>query len=242
MSGLIVPEWPAPRRVRALVTTRRGGVSKPPFDSFNLAIHVGDDPAAVARNRELLGAHVPSEPFWLEQVHGVAVTDAGHDAALPLADAAVSSKPGRICVVMTADCLPVLLCDRGGTVVAAAHAGWRGLAGGVLEATVAAMGARAGDIMAYLGPAIGPTAFEVGDEVREAFVADAPAAQRAFRTGRAGKWFADIYGLAHLRLAQAGVEQVFGGGFCTFTDSERFFSFRRDGVTGRMASLIWLAD
>lgn len=228
--------------MRAVITTRRGGASKPSFESFNLGIHVGDDPAAVARNRELLRAHVPFEPFWLEQVHGVAVADADHDAALPLADAALSRKPGRICVVTTADCLPVLLCERGGSVVAAAHAGWRGLAGGVLEATVAAMGTHVGEIMAYLGPAIGPTAFEVGDEVREAFVNGAPAAQRAFRAGRTGKWFADIYALAHLRLAQAGVEQVFGGGSCTFTDSERFFSFRRDGVTGRMASLIWLAD
>ena len=233
------PGWPAPAPVRALTTTRAGGVSRPPWDAFNLAAHVGDAPQHVAANRAALRRRfgLPADPVWLQQVHGARVVEAGPAAE---ADAVWSRTPGQVCAVLTADCLPVLLCDRAGDCVAAAHAGWRGLAAGVLEATVAALPADAADLMAWLGPAIGPDAFEVGDEVREAFVTADARAGAAFRPAGDGRWLADLYGLAHLRLAAAGVTRVFGGGLCTFTDRDRFYSYRRDGVTGRMASLIWL--
>lgn len=237
----IKPEWPAPAAVHALVTTRTGGVSQPPYDSLNLGDHVGDDPVAVARNRALLSPFLPAEPKWLKQLHGTAVAEADTLQDAPEADAAVAFRPGRVCAVMTADCLPVLFCDRRGTRVAAAHAGWRGLAAGVLEASVAAMRCPASDILAWLGPAIGPQAFEVGGEVREIFVRDMPAAAAAFVPGQPGKWLADIYQLARLRLARAGVHDVYGGGLCTYADPARFYSYRRDKATGRMAALIWLA-
>lgn len=238
----IKPDWPAPANVRALVSTRQGGVSRPPYDSFNLGDHVGDDSADVARNRQLLRAHLPANPKWLKQVHGTAVAHADNLNEPVEADASVAFTAGVVCVVLTADCLPVFFCDRQGTRVAAAHAGWRGLAAGVLEASVAAMRADPHEVMAWLGPAIGPLAFEVGDEVREEFVSDQPQAVTAFLAGQPGKWLADIYGLARLRLARAGVRHVYGGGLCTHTDAERFYSFRRDKTTGRMASLIWLQD
>ncbi len=233
-------DWSAPANVSAAVTTRVGGVSEPPFDSFNLARHVGDAPGAVAENRrrlvEALG--LPAEPAWLEQVHGTRVADL--DCGAPgRADACVSRGAGRVCAVLTADCLPVLFCDRAGSVVAAAHAGWRGLVGGVLEATVAAMGVPAEDVLAWLGPAIGPASFEVGSEVRDAFLERDGAASECFRPGRGDRWWADLYALARLRLAAAGVGRVSGGGFDTVADAGRFFSYRRDGRTGRMASLIW---
>ena len=237
----IIPDWDAPANVRALVTTRRGGVSQGPYASLNLGDHVGDDPQAVSANRALLRSLMPSEPVWLKQVHGLAVVAADEATAVPEGDASVAHRSGTVCAVLTADCLPVLLCDRDGTVVGAAHAGWRGLAGGVIEATVAAMRVPPGRLMAWLGPAIGPQAFEVGDEVREVFLRHDPAAERAFVPHGSGKWLADIYVLASQRLAALGVSQVSGGGLCTFHDRERFYSYRRDGVTGRMASLIWLA-
>ncbi len=237
---LIEPDWPAPAIVRALATTRSNGVSQPPYDSLNLGDHVGDDPAAVARNRELLHAFLPAEPKWLKQVHGAGVALADELADVAEADAAVAFKPGTVCAVLTADCLPVLFCDRQGTRVAAAHAGWRGLAAGVLEESARAMRCDPADILAWLGPAIGPQAFEVGEEVRETFVRDLPDAAAAFAPGQPGKWLADIYRLARLRLARAGVRQVYGGGFCTHADAARFYSYRRDGVTGRMATLIWM--
>ncbi len=237
----IVPDWPTPARVRALSTTRAGGVSAAPYASLNLGTHVGDDPACVAANRARVRSLLPAEPCWLNQVHGTAVVDAATAAGVPAADAAVSRTPGAVCVVMTADCLPVLLCDRAGTVVGAAHAGWRGLHGGVIEACVAAMRVAPSEIMAWLGPAIGPQAFEVGDEVRAAFVAADPGADAAFRpAGVPGKWLADIYLLARRRLAALGVTAIHGGEGCTVAEPARFFSFRRDGATGRMASLIWL--
>lgn len=238
----IVPDWPAPARVGAFATTRSGGVSGGVFASLNLGNHVGDDPAAVAANRDLVCRHLGGRPVWLSQVHGVTAVDAAAVAgtAPPEADAAFSRRPGVACAVMTADCLPVLFCDDAGTVVAVAHAGWRGLQAGVLEATVRAMGVPAGSLMAWLGPAIGPGAFEVGGEVREAFVGVAAEAVAAFKPAAEGKWLADIYLLARQRLAAQGVTRVFGGDFCTVTDRERFFSYRRDGQTGRMASLIWL--
>jgi len=237
---LIRPDWDAPPRVCALQTTRAGGVSLPPYDSFNLGDHVGDDSAAVAMNRTLLAARLPAPPLWLRQVHGTRVVQAGEALSGDEADAAIARRPGQVCAVMTADCLPVLFCDRGGTVVAAAHACWRGLCAGVIEETVAAMGAPGGELMAWLGPAIGPDAFEVGDEVRAAFLARDPGAAAAFTARNDGKWLADLWCLARRRLAALGVQDVRGGGLCTFLGSEHFYSFRRDGATGRMATLIWL--
>lgn len=238
---IVLPDWTAPARVRAFMTTRQGGVSQPPFESMNLGYHVGDDPARVRQNRSLLRSILPSEPHWLQQVHGLEVACAENGLSLPEADAAYSRNPGTVCVVMTADCLPVLFCDSAGTVVAAAHAGWRGLAAGVLEATVESMQTSPGEILAWMGAAIGPQAFEVGDEVRDAFTRDLQTTAAAFKpANQPGKFWVDIFQLAQLRLARIGVSQVFGGGVCTYTDNQRFYSFRRDGTTGRMASLIWL--
>lgn len=236
----IKPDWPVPANIHALVTTRKGGTSHPPFESFNLADHVGDDQAAVAQNREVLRAFLPSEPKWLKQVHGAIVANADNLTEPVEADASVAFQPDIVCAVLTADCLPVLFCDRQGKRVAAAHAGWRGLAGGVLEASVAAMKCDPAEIIAWMGPAIGPQAFEVGDEVRETFVSNLPESVKAFKSGLVGKWLADIYELARLRLARAGVTHVYGGGMCTFNDVEHFYSYRRDKTTGRMASLIWM--
>jgi YfiH family protein len=239
----IAPDWPAPANVRAAVTTRVGGVSHAPYDTFNLATHVGDDPAAVRANRAHLRAALalPAEPLWLKQVHGVAVVDAARAGTEPEADGAFATQPGAVCAVLTADCLPVLLCNRAGTKVAALHAGWRGLAGGVMEAGVKAMGVAGSELLAWLGPAIGPEEFEVGPEVRTAFIQHDAQAAQAFRAAREGKFLADIYQLARQRLQRLGVAAVYGGGFCTVTEGARFFSYRRDGVTGRMAALIWLA-
>lgn len=236
--------WPAPARVRTLVTTRDGGVSLAPYASLNLGQHVGDDPAAVAENRARLRACLPAKPFWLNQVHGIGVQEACADApdVPPDADAGFTRQPGVVCAVMTADCLPVLLTDRSGSVVAAAHAGWRGLCNGIIEATIARMAVPASDILAWLGPAIGPDAFEVGPEVRAAFMAHDPTAASAFAAIPDGKYLADIYLLARQRLNACGVTEVHGGDACTVTGRERYFSYRRDGRTGRMASLIWLAD
>ena len=224
------------------MTTREGGVSSPPWDSFNLGDHVGDDAAQVAENRARLRVQLPAEPAWLKQIHGATVVDAGSDVLT--ADASVTRQAGCVCAVLTADCLPVLFCDRAGRVVAAAHAGWRGLAQGVLEATVAAMQVPPGEVLAWMGAAIGPHAFEVGDDVRLAFVTQHPEAAAAFvpdPSGVPGKWLADIYQLARIRLNRVGVHAIYGGGRCTFNEADRFYSYRRDGVTGRMASLIWLA-
>lgn len=241
MTHCITPDWPAPANVRALQTTRKGGGSSSPYDSFNLGSHVGDNPMAVSRNRMLLAPLLPSEPVWLNQLHGVSVADAGHAGCLPQADASVTTHKGAVCVVMTADCLPVLLCDEKGSVVGAAHAGWRGLCDGVIEATVHEMRVPASTLMAWLGPAIGPGAFEVGDEVRSAFMLQQPHAAEAFVAAAEGKWLADLYQLARLRLNALGITRVYGGEFCTYSDSERFYSYRRDGVTGRMGTFIWLS-
>ena len=242
----IVPDWPAPKNVKALQTTRNGGVSTAPYASLNLGDHVGDNPLAVSRNRMLLSTLLPSEPVWLKQVHGTAVVDAAQATCWPEADACVSSRIGAVCVVMTADCVPVLLCDEQGSVAGAAHAGWRGLCDGVIEQTVRAMNVPPQTLMAWLGPAIGPQAFEVGEEVRAAFIAKQREASAAFvpRTAdvanTSGKWHADIYQLARLRLNALGVTRIYGGGLCTHTDSARFFSYRRDGATGRVGTFIWL--
>lgn len=238
--GLLTPDWPAPPRVRALQTLRGGGCSPAPWDSFNLGDHVGDDPVRVAANRAALRRRLPAAPAWLRQVHGTVAVDAAICPENAEADAAFARRPGVVCAVMTADCLPVLFCDRAGSVVAAAHAGWRGLAAGVLEATVAALGVPPGELLAWLGPAIGPAAFEVGDEVRAAFVAGDPAAAAAFAAQAPGKWLADLPQLARRRLLAAGVGWIGGGEMCTYADPDNYFSYRRDGVTGRMATLVWL--
>lgn len=239
--GVMRPDWDLPAGVGALLTTREGGQSGGPFASFNLGAHVGDDPAAVAANRARLRTFLPAEPVWLNQVHGADVADADVCHGVPQADASLSRGRGRVCAVLTADCLPVLLCDDDASVVAAVHAGWRGLAAGVLENTVARMDVPPQRLRAWLGPAIGPQAFEVGGEVRAAFVAADPAAATAFVPGAAsGKWLADLFLLARLRLRAAGVTRVSGGGVCTVAAPQRFYSYRRDGLTGRFASLVWL--
>lgn len=244
--GWIEPDWPVPGHVRALSTLRGGGASEGSYGSLNLAAHVGDRPGAVAANRLLLreAAHLPDEPLWLEQVHGTAVVrHAGAVGTPPRADAAVAFAPGRVCAVMTADCLPVVFADRAGTRVGVAHAGWRGLAGGVLQATIAALEASPADLHAWLGPAIGPASFEVGAEVRDAYLAHLAVSDTdaCFQPNERGRYLADLYGLARLVLRKSGVTSVHGGGWCTVEDARRFFSFRRDGVTGRMATLAWLA-
>ncbi|WP_445396508.1 peptidoglycan editing factor PgeF [Zobellella sp. An-6] len=238
---VILPDWPAPANVCAAQSCRHGGVSKAPFNSLNLGAHVGDRAQDVATNRERLGAYLnlPAEPVWLEQVHGTRVLTLPVSGVDHTADAVVTRTAGQVCVVMTADCLPVLFCDDAGTVVGAAHAGWRGLAGGVLEATLEAMQVDPERVLAWMGPAIGPAVFEVGPEVRAAFVEHSPLAADAF-VPRGDKWLADLYHLARLRLAAAGVHHIYGGEHCTHSEAERFFSYRRDGRTGRMASLIWL--
>lgn len=251
--GGFSPDWPAPPGVCAWVTERAGGVSTGGYASLNLGAHVGDDPANVAANRgRLAGAlELPQPPAWLEQVHGTAIydLDAGNAenevglrspprcSGLGPADGAVTGRRGVVAAVMTADCLPVLFCDRAGERVGVAHAGWRGLAAGVLPAAVAALRCVPQDLIAWLGPAIGPDAYEVGDDVRTAF--PAPAAAAAFRRNDRGRWQADLYALARLSLADAGVREVHGGGFCTFAARERFFSHRREAPCGRMATLIW---
>ena len=240
LSDWLLPDWPAPANVRACVTTCAGGVSPAPFASLNLGDHVGDDPAAVAANRHLLVDRLDCHPAWLQQVHSPDVVQADSSRVLT-ADASWTATPGTACSVLTADCLPALFCDRAGTRVAAAHAGWRGLAGGVLENTVAALAVAPSELLVWLGPAIGPESFEVGPEVREAFVSQHAEADRAFRpSANAGKFMADLYALARIRLAAIGVTAVYGGGLDTFTDP-RFFSYRRASRTGRFASLIWLA-
>ncbi|MDO6825148.1 peptidoglycan editing factor PgeF [Marinobacter sp. 1_MG-2023] len=243
---LIRPDWSAPANIRAVCTTRAGGVSEPPWSSMNLGDHVGDVPEHVRENRiRLAGAcNLPADAFgWLSQVHGTEVVclPAGVAATIPEADASFTRTVGRACTILTADCLPVILCDQNGTTVAAAHAGWRSLCGGVLENLVAKMEVPADTLMAWLGPAIGPKAFEVGPEVKAAFVSQAPGSEVAFSAvgARGGRYMADIYQIARKRLEALGVKNISGGNFCTVSDSQRFYSYRRDGQTGRMATAIW---
>jgi YfiH family protein len=244
----LTPDWDVAPNVHALSTLRGGGLSMEAYASFNLAQHVGDDPEHVRANRALLraAAKLPAEPLWLEQVHGIQVVEhhgpVATGAAPPRADAAVAFGPDRVCVVLTADCLPVVFADRAGTRIGVAHAGWRGLVGGVLEATVAALNVAPAQLVAWLGPAIGPGAFEVGPEVRDAFVARDAANDAAFVRNESGRFQADLYSLARRALARVGVHHVSGGGRCTQREAAEFFSFRRDrGRTGRMATLAWLA-
>ncbi|MCQ8104494.1 peptidoglycan editing factor PgeF [Methylomonas sp. SURF-2] len=236
----IKPDWPLPAHVHAATTLRGGGVSSGGYASLNPAGHVGDDPQHVQSNRRIIKQmlKLPAEPVWLQQVHGIEVVKADRVRAVAEADASFTDQAGTVCAVLSADCLPVLFCGDDGAVVAAAHAGWRGLRAGIIEQTLSAMHCR--EVSVWLGPAIGPQHFEVGDEVRTAFVGDKPKAAQAFKDRGSGKWLADIYQLARLQLAELGVERIYGGEYCTVTDAPRFYSYRRDGAaTGRMASLIW---
>ena len=239
--SLLTFDWELPTGVRAAFTTRIGGVSTAPWDSFNLAAHVGDDPAHVDANRahltELLA--LPASPFWLEQVHGTDVLNPAAQSGRCVGDASITDSAGKVCVVMVADCLPVLFATRDGRRVGAAHAGWRGLAAGVLEHTVRALGVPPSELKAWLGPAISREHFEVGSEVRAAFLATDAGAVDCFEANARGRWQADLAGLARRRLAALGVTDISGGEWCTFADSEQFFSHRRDGKGGRMAALIW---
>lgn len=235
----IVPDWPVPAGVKALVTTRHGGVSRGPFASFNLGLRTGDDPAAVIANRAYLRRLLPAEPKWLRQEHCATVAEVDDLEDSPYADASIARRPGTVCVITVADCVPVLFTDRAGTLVAAAHAGWRGLVSGVLDNTVRRTGVAPGELLCYLGPGIGPQAFEVGADVRDAFLARNGHAEAAFVPCRAGKWLADLAALARQALVDAGVTRIHGGGVCTVSDPQRFYSYRRDRVTGRMAALIW---
>lgn len=222
--------------MRAYCTTRSGGVSAGPWSSLNLGLRCGDDPSNVTENRTRLNSVLPAGPQWLRQVHGSSVIQhRGEPGNEPQADALVSFEPGRVCAVLTADCLPVFFCNRSGDRVGVAHAGWRGLARGILQATVRAMKEKPADLMAWMGPAIGPEAYEVGGDVIAAFPGEYPAGFRK----KGDRWLMDLYALARIKLAEAGIRSVSGGGFCTLTERERFFSYRRDGVSGRMASLIW---
>ena len=243
-SDLIIPNWPAPANVKALQTTRVGGISHAPYNSLNLGSHVKDDPLHVAHNRQLLSQFLPSEPVWLNQVHGVNVVDAAQTDCVQDADASFSTRKNVVCITMTADCLPILLCDTAGTLVASIHAGWRGLCDNVIEAAIAKLPVKPANLMAWLGPAIGPNAFEVGAEVRAQFIAQDGQAQAAFNP-HGDKFLCNIYQIATQRLNNCGINQIYGGGisadFCTHTQKEQFFSYRRDGITGRMATLIWLA-
>jgi YfiH family protein len=253
-STIIRPDWEAPAHIRALVTTRLGGVSQPPFESFNLAMHVDDKPENVLENRKRLAAFLPSEPVWLNQVHSNTVIEAVPATPLMDADGSFSCSKNTVCVVMTADCLPALITNRQGTAVAALHAGWRGLLDGILEQgaqkVMQAGQCQAEDLLVWLGPAIGPQAFEVGDEVRTAFLQKSPAIQSAIEPcftrpetshdADDNKWLADLYQLARSRLSQLGIENFSGGNYCTYNRKDIFYSYRRDGQTGRMASLIWI--
>lgn len=237
MGDWITPDWPAPANIRALCTTRTGGFSEGPWSGFNLGTRCGDNDAHAAQNRDLLRSRLPAAPQWLNQVHGTTVVQhPGRTVTEPQADAIVAFEARQVCAVLTADCLPVFFCNRAGDRVGVAHAGWRGLADGVLQETIAALEVAPGELLAWMGPAIGPQSYEVGPELADAFHREFPAGF----TRHKDRFLLDLYSLAGLKLRQAGVQEITGGGFCTLSDSSRFFSYRRDGVTGRMASLIWM--
>jgi YfiH family protein len=242
--SLIYPDWPAPDTVKALSTTRQGGFSTPPFDSFNLGIHVGDNANIVTRNRQYLIeiAHLPESPRWLNQVHDTGISLADNWQLNDKADAIVSNQLNQVCTIMTADCLPIILCNQDGDTIAAIHAGWRSLAAGIIEKTVQHFSCPPREILAWLGPAIGPSQFEVGSDVFHAFTQHSEQAQKAFVQTGDSHYLADIFTLAKQRLNALGIHAIFGGHFCTVTESDQFFSYRRDGVTGRMATMIWISD
>lgn len=238
------PSWPAPAKVGAFITCRGGGFSREPYASNNLGLHVGDDPEAVMRNREQLVRRLGIQrPFWLEQVHGTEIVEVGDRQPVPRADASISHRPGSVCAVLTADCLPLLLCDRAGRQVAAVHCGWRGLANGIVAKSVDRFSAPPQDLMAYLGPAISGRHYEVGEEVREALARTVPESNPKFShavAGKPGHYLADLYAAARTQLQVLGCSEIYGGDRCTYAEAKSFFSYRRDGVTGRMVSLIWL--
>jgi len=240
--GYLLPNWPAPGNVHALTTLRSGGYSAGPYASFNLALHTDDDPAAVGKNRELLRSYfqLPAEPIWLQQVHSNHLIEAGSTGVDTRADGCWSRTRGCVCAVLTADCLPVLICDRGGYKVAAAHAGWRGLNAGVISNAVNILQSDPAELMVWLGPAIGPLAFEVGLDVMQAFTSKNHSNASAFRQVDDSHWLCDIYQLAKIELETLGVTAIYGGDACSYTDEQRFYSYRRDGISGRMASIIWL--
>tara|TARA_R110002050_G_scaffold9504_1_gene32898 strand:- start:40096 stop:40839 length:744 start_codon:yes stop_codon:yes gene_type:complete len=241
--SLIFPDWPAPKTIKALSTTRQGGFSLPPYDGFNLGTHVGDNPNTVIKNRDYLIdiAQLPESPRWLNQIHGTRVINS-HDWQFNIdADAIVSEEKDQLCTIMTADCLPLLLCNKQGTAVAAIHAGWRGLAAGIIEKTIAELRCAPQDILVWLGPAIGPNQFEVGHDVYQTFTHYSAEARQAFQQTDATHYLADIYFLARQRLSALGIHAVFGGDLCTASDQHHFFSYRRDDITGRMASMIWIS-
>lgn len=242
MQQFIQPNWPAPATVKAYTTTRQGGVSGAPFNNFNLGDHVGDDDNAVAQNRLLLRntLQLLAEPKWLKQIHSTQVILAEQITADTQADAAYTRQAKVVCAILTADCLPMLICDRAGTIVAAVHAGWRGLASGIIEQTIQTLQTPPADLLIWLGPAIGADVYEVGAEVRAQFITADPLAEQAFKANANQRWLANMYLLATLRLKHCGVTAIYGGDYCTYSDPERFFSYRRDGQTGRIASLIWL--
>lgn len=242
--NVIKAAWPAPSHIHAYTTTRVGGFSQGHYAQLNLAAHVGDDIHTVTQNRDLIKTqlHLPQDPCWLTQVHGTQAVQADTTTGTPDADASFTHQPNTVCAVLTADCLPLLLCNEAGTVVAAIHAGWKGLAAGIIEATVAQLGVHADSLLAWLGPAIGPLAFEVGEAVRTALLADCPTGTSAFQIHEEGKWLCNLYQLAHLRLSQLGIDKIYGGEYCTFTQRDLFYSYRRDNTTGRMATLIWMTS
>ena len=245
MNDWITPNWPAPLNVRALCTTRSGGISSGPYASFNLGDHVGDKPHIVNQNRARLLKDLPNEPKWLNQVHGSTPIWVDNNTNILKGDAALSRTRNIVCAILTADCLPVFLCDKTGTTVGIVHAGWRGLAAGVIEQTITEMKKECSHIMAYLGPAIGPDYFEVGEEVRHSFIQQDKMSAPAFTPYNgvnSKKWLADIFLLARQRLAAAGVTKVYSNEECTYSNSDKFYSYRRDGDTGGMASLIWLTE
>ena len=238
----IVPDWRAPANIMAFVTTRQGGYSQGAYAGFNFGDHVGDNPNLVRENRTFLDRHLPAKPKWINQVHGNKVVPAEDVEPGQAADATFTRVAGIVCVVMTADCLPLLLTDEKGSAVAVAHAGWRGLCDGIIENTVEKFDCNPAKILAFLGPAISSLAYVVGADVRNALLDNHTQALTAFKDYLPGKWHVDLYELARQRLKKSGVEKISGGDFCTFTDSQRFFSYRRDGITGRIASLIWRVD
>ncbi|MBI5447281.1 MAG: peptidoglycan editing factor PgeF [Gammaproteobacteria bacterium] len=243
---MITPHWPAPAHVRAYTTTRKGGVSQGPYAQLNLSSQVGDDPNAVNTNRHLLRQHLslPNDPIWLHQAHTVhvlCIDEKTSSSADDPHDASYTQRRAQVCAVLTADCLPLLLCNKTGTLVAAIHAGWRGLAAGVIEHTLQQLPAKSDELLVWLGPAMGPQAFELGPEAKESLLTHAPAgSEAAFRPASPGKWWGDMYELARIRLRAQGVRAIYGGDYCTYTQSDLFYSYRRDKTTGRMASLIYL--
>lgn len=237
---MLKPEWHLPLNVRALYSTRTGGVSQSPFDSFNLAEHVGDEPCRVKRNRDiLLSWQLPSQPCWLQQTHSIVVVTLESDQSRQ-ADAAITRQTDNVAIVTTADCLPILLCNQAGTEVAAVHAGWRGLLDGIVQQTISTMQSRANQLLAWIGPAISQSKFEVGDEVRQAFVNKDACADHRFISNRPESWLCDLPGLGYDRLNRLGVAEITQSNLCSYTNKDHFFSYRRNAVTGRMASLIWI--